>query len=825
MWRVSFMADGQDMLLTYVKFTNLGSSNDADIQNVKLFDGATQLNGTVSQPTAKEIVFDLTTMADGGYKIQSGQTRQFTLNGDIVGGTDRTYKWTIQKQYDVRAKDMEYGTWAFVDDYDATDDDAFGVVTQKVGGTETTTTINTGSLTVGLASDSPNTNIVYNGSNLVLAKYNFKASGEQVKVKTLTMKCNSNDGALYIDNFLVKFDGVQVGSTDSTIKCDNGTDSTAFSFGNSVILGVGTTHSIEIIGDLTDSSVAVDDTVVVSIVSGTAEGKDSLTNLDSSVSATSGHNLTVKGATLSVFKNTSYTDRSSAQPTGVTNAQDVKVASFIVVGGAAEDADISQIILRDDATYFMGNNFQNMVLKDSNGNMVGSAISSLNTSDSTYTFTPANAIRIGKGEQQVYDVYADVKSSVTNSGSAVAMLEADQVLATGVGTGSSANFGTAGTDTTDIALQSVYLALHGNLTVDESADTPVAQQLVLGSTGASLAKFKLSADAVEDITVTEFTVAQDMSTGFGVISGPHFTSARSATGSIKNLKLYNGSELLTSVSAFDSTNNSQSAIATFSGFTLNIPKNQNVVLEVKGDLSSFSDGGVPSSTHRLFVPTETKPSTKAVDNGVVAVGAGSGISMSGAALDFLGGTQTTADDSVYGSYMDLVRAKLTLAHASDSPSGSSAPSTEQTVAKFVATNSANAGSYSVHLYKMNLEVSSVGASFPVSGTVNLKVYKDSISGSNALITTDFNGSWANATQFYSTNVQTDAAFTDLELAAGSSRTIVVTINTSQSGFSANDTLSVGVAANDLMWNDNSGDRSYDYYVVDTLPLSGKTLVY
>ncbi|MCG2694302.1 hypothetical protein L6259_03505 [Candidatus Parcubacteria bacterium] len=830
MWRVSFAAQSNDMLLTYVKFTNLGSSNDADIQNVKLYDGATQLNGTVSQPSAKEIVFDMTTMDGGGYEIKAGQVRQFTLNGDIVAGTDRTYEWSIQKQYDVRARDLEYNVWAFVDDYDATDDNAFGVVNQDSPNTGDHTTINVGSLTVGLASDSPNTTTINDGSGVTLAKYAFKANGEDVKVKTMIMECNSNDQLLALDNFLIKFDGVQVGATDATILCDGGTDTTTFTLGNSMILKVGQTHYMEVIGDLTDSTVIVGDTVVVSIDSGTAEGKTSLTNLDTSISAVSGHNLTVKGAELSVFKNTSYTDRSSAQPTGVTNAQGVKVASFIVVGGDAEAANISQVILRDDTTYFMGNNFQNLVLKDINGNQVGTTISSLNTSASTYTFTPATAIGIAKGEQQVYDVYADVKSSVTNSGAARAMLEVDQVLATGVSTGSSANYGSSTVDdATEIALQTVYLALHGNLSVDESADTPVAQQLVLGSTGASLAKFKLSADAVENITVTQFTVAQDMSTGFassasGATDGAsaYYATARAATGSIKNLKLYNGTTLLGSVTAFDSTSNSQSAIATFSGFTLTVPKNQNVILEVKGDLTSFSDGGVPSSSHRLFVPgTDVKPSTSATDNPVVAVGEGSGISMSSAALDLLGGTQTTADNDVPGNYMDLVRAKLTLAHAADSPSGSTTPSTAQTVAKFVATNSANVGSYSVHVYSMNFDVASTGAS--ISGvSPTFTIYKDSIGTANQLDTTEY---LQHGVDFGSTKDILDSDFTDLEISSGSSRTIIITLETNIANFDANDSLSVGIAANDVMWNDNSGDRSYDYYNIDTLPISGKTLVY
>ncbi|MFC1612270.1 beta strand repeat-containing protein [Patescibacteria group bacterium] len=841
LWRVSFNALSQDVLITRVEMTNLGSANDADIQNLKLMDGATQLNGTLSQVQDKKVVFDLTTMADGGHKIKAGVNRQITLVGDVVGGTNRTFQWSVQKQYDIRVKDLEYNVWTFVDEHDETKDNAFAVVKAAEA-----TTISTGNLSIGVTTDSPATNVPDGGTGITLAKFNFKATGEDVKVTAATVICQSSVAANTLLNTHILLDGVQVGTTDSTMTCGSQTDVANYTFGNSFILNQGQTHVVSIVADLT-GDLSADDTLYVGF-GGTAPTAQGRTSLETVTATTiNGRTVTAKAGTLTVIKNLGFGNRSSDFPTGVSNAQDVKVGSFVVIAGAGEAVDVSQFVLLNGSTagQSMGDNFQNLILKDGDGNQIGTTIASLSTTDSTgsFTFTPSTAIRVENGAQKTFVLYADVQGSPDTTATDLNGIEVDTVAATGVTTGASADFGTSGNDTTDVALQTNYISIEGNLTIDEAADTPVAQQLTLGSTGVSLAKFKLSADAAEDILVTQFIVADDMSGGQGADTAS--IAVRNATGTIRNLKLYNGSTLLSSVSALDSTNNSITPLATFTGFTLTVPRSENVVLEVKGDLSGYNDGATVSSTHRLIVPARpygavTAVGTNANDsalgtNSVTAVGAGSGNRISGIQLDIIGGSLSagTTDADVRGSHMDMVRAKLTLAHASDSPSGSQIPASQQTVAKFVATNSANAGNYSVYIRNMNFDIASVGLSLPGSA-LNLKVYKDSVSSANELASTSYVGSWA-ATENEFTDTQIAAGdFTDLEISAGSSRTVIVTLDTSGVAASANNTLGVGLAAGansygfaSAQWDDgvNHGGSDLDYYSVDTLPLSAKTIVY
>ena len=124
---------------------------------------------------------------------------------------------------------------------------------------------------------------------------------------------------------------------------------------------------------------------------------------------------------------------------------------------------------------------------------------------------------------------------------------------------------------------------------------------------------------------------------------------------------------------------------------------------------------------------------------------------------------------------------------------------------------------------INFAVSSTGLSLGKTATPAMKVYKDSISSANQLISSNYQPASATAVGFGNT-VFTAAGVTDLEVASGSSRTIVVTLDTSDAGVSANDTLSVGIAqAGDIQWTDDGGTS--EYRTVDTLPLAGKTLVY
>lgn len=780
LWRFSLTADSQDMEVRKVVLTMIGTINPNDIQNLKLEVGGVQVGSTQSIGTNNQVVFDL---SSSPVRIDAGQTKVFVLRGDLNGGAGRSFKFTVQNQTDVVAYDRNYGVFVPVAKDSTTG--AFAVIQPTTGAG---TSVDSGTLTLGVASDSPIGNIADGATGLTLAKFSFYAAGEDIKVSSLSVKCSSGDSSTKITNVKLMLEGSQVGTTASSLTCD-GTSTASYTFGNTFIVPRGTTKYLTVVADTTDATVTTNDTITVTLAasSGTAQGQSTLNSV--TMTDQQARTLTVKSGAVTVAKNVAFGDKSSTNPTGTVNASNVKIGSFVITAGAGEAVDVTQITLKDSSTTSLGSNFQNLKLKDSNGNQIGSTIASLNTTDgtpTTYSFTPANAIRINAGQQFVVDVYADIKSSVDDAGTVLSPVAVvDSVTATGVNTSTDASY------TTDVNLQAAYIAQSGNLTVTVGADTPVAQQLVMGSTDVALATFKLEADAAEEIQVTDITVSSNI--------------GNNATGTIKNLKLYVDGQQVGQTVQFSATSaTSTYANATFSGLNLIIPRNSSKIVTVRGDVTTYNDGAVSGGTHQFALLVNTGSGES-----ITAKGVSSGASITGAALDY----GTSPDVDQVANTMTVYATKISVAWASDTPSGTVlAGQSGQIVAKIVVSNTSNVGNYAATVKLMNFTVSSVGLNNATA--VTMKVYKDSVTTSNQVATT----SWG-ANVALSDTAITEANFTDVEVAAGSSRTFVVTMDT-QRADTATDSISIGVAQGGITWSDS---KTASITSVDSLPLTAKTL--
>lgn len=858
MWRFKFDANDQNMLVKKLTVTNVGSVAASDLQNIKLMDASTQLGATASQATDGKVTFDLSGMANGGLKMLSGTTKQLSLRGDIKAGTNRTYRWSVQNSYDVVAMDLNYNIETTV-----TGDGAAFTVTQAGGAT----TINTGNLTIQIHTDSPSSNVPDGATSVTLARWNLSAAGEDVQIDSLDISCGGNDSTLILKNVKLTFGGAQVGTTMSSLTCSGSTPSgTDFSFGNTFVVPVGATKELTYSADLTDTTSTAGDTVIANLTAGSsnAKGKTSLTAI--STSAVSGRTVTVSAGTLSVTKNSALSTYTSLRPLGVTGSTGVRIGSFVITGGA-ETSSVSGITIKDDVdtssdTVTLADYFLNMKLKHAT-TQLGSTVGTLTDTDSTtYEFTMNPSVSIGVGETYVVDIYADVKNT---TGAAVSNINTDdlggevimdKVTATGLVTSTDTSY------STDVNLQDLFIATNGMLRVTAAADSPTDAQLVLGATDVTLAKFKLAEESnAEDILITKFVVADAITT--------NTASPFNASGTLRNLRLFNGATLLGTVAALDSvTNNTTVPLAVFdlSGLSnggLIVPKGSaETVLTVKADLTPWSEGGTVSSTHRLFLlggnsstgaisgtgkcdgiavagtggsTADYDCTTYGVQDAVTATGKGSGMSISSTDASSTSGLVVGVATGATGRHangnnFDAVRAKLTVAHAIDAPSGLQTKSSEATVAKFVFTNT-SPGGYTATLKLLNLDLNSSGISLPVNGTLPvLKVYKDTIDAVNQLATTT-----SGTNQTFVDTQMAEADFTDVEVAAGASRTLIVTLDTSNSDIGANDTLSVGIQTAStggqpsVLWSDGAlaGNLGINagFTEVNSLPLVGKTLSY
>lgn len=805
-WRSTLAVSNQKVEVRKIKFLVNGSVTASDLQNLKLSESGVQLGSTAQVASDMTVTFD---MSAAPLVIEAGVTKTLSLAADVVGGTNRSFKMSIQKYSDIEVWDTHYGNYVAVDT--GTSGGSFTVFENS-----SSITINTGKVTISRATDSPTGPVAAGATNVDLAKFAIKASGEAIKFSDIritsdlvTFGTSATTGGL--NDVKLLLDGVQVGQTSDIY------EGTAKTFTVNFIVPAGVTSYLTVRADVktADGTSITSGTIAVSMtdgsIGGTAKGQVSLQS--ATVGTAAGQTVAVNAGTLAVTKNVNFSDRTSTISTGVPNTPNVKIGSFVITAGAGEGSDVTQIVLDDTSDqYSLGDDFQNLKLMHGS-TQIGTTIGSLNTTESTYTFTPASAISLAASEQYVVDVYADILSTVTNSADDYAACNVTSVSATGKVTSSATSWTTG-----SLALQLVYINTSGTLTITAAADTPTNDTLVLGSTGNVLAKFRFAANAVEDITVNKIFLSDRIRTDGG---------AAAATGTVRNISLWDGTtQVGSTVASLSETNNNVTPYATFSGLSWNIPRNSAKTLTVKADYSTVDDGGVTSSTTRFVLATGYTSASTAVES-VEARGASSGTSLTGSTLVY---TSSSAEADVVGNYFDVLKTKLTIAYAADAPSGLSAASAEQTVAKFVVSNTANAGNYTALVKLMDFNVSSYGSS--ISGATNLKVYKDSVAVANQLAATPY----CHATSLTSDACPASAAyratgigagnFTDVYVAAGSSVTVIVTIGTNNSGFATNETLTVGINAGAVTWGDDAYAASVpSYTMVMSLPLAGKTLYY
>jgi len=505
--------------------------------------------------------------------------------------------------------------------------------------------------------------------------------------------------------------------------------------------------------------------------------------------------LTIKTGTLTFSENESFSNRSVTVPTGVVNATGAKIASFALTAGAGEAVSVTQISLIDyNVLTLMGNNFQNLMLKNGT-TQLGATIGNLNTTAvGAYNFSPSPAIKIAAGGQYVVDVYADIKGSATQTGMNMYGIKFASASATGDTTNA-----TADVDPADTELQTMYIAAQGNLNVSDSSDEPLAQQLVAGAVDQEVAKFKLEASTSENLNITQLTISDSVSAA--------------ATGTLTNIKITDGTTTWGPV-VLSTTNATTTYVhAVFTGIDLTIPAGGYKTLTVKADVSPVADA-VSGSTHNFAILADDGITGETI----VVKGVQSGIVLTRAldTIDYYAASGDAALDlDQTGNTMTAYRTKITAAWAATQLSGSSIGNTAQEIARINITNSLSTKTATIKYLNLALSTS-------ISNNADraLNIYKDDTTTA-ALATT----LWV-ATKnqnFGDTNV-TDAGFTDVEIAPGETKLFIFTLDTTDANFVADVTklLSVNMAAGDIGWDDSAG---VTITTVNSLPLQSKSFSY
>ncbi|MDP2598369.1 MAG: peptidoglycan-binding domain-containing protein [Candidatus Liptonbacteria bacterium] len=762
----TFTVQNSKSWLQSVNFRVIGSANKSDLRNVKLMVNGSQVGNTLATVDANGNAYFDATAAPGTLNTGANNIQVYA---DVMGSPSYNFQFQILNSYDVLVVDSQYNV---------------PILASSNAGTQVT--ILQGTVTVSQNSGTPTGQIAVGQSGVTLAKFNFYAGGEAVRIKFLGFSLaftgtnaptSTTLLAAAVKNIsLIDDAGGQIGSTISTPPSSNGNATaggcdvtgTALSGSNTTytdcfgtsssnvnyVVPANTTRVLSLKADI--QSTANFATVLASLLTQTANNIQGLTSSQlGTTSGAGGSALTLSSNLLTVTQNNALGNQNVT-----ANTTHVKIGSYAFTASSASGVQVNTVSIIVNPADFL-----NLGLWV-NGTQFGTTQGTVSASG-TYSFS-GSPFTIAAGATQNVDVYADVISgavsatpATTLSGcSATSLVSYTAISCSAAGSGLPAGQG---------------LTISGQATVQVAADSanPAAAQVVMGSTGNSLAAFRITETTnVENVKVTDLTVTD-------VVASNVVTSSTYVKAAFSNLSLYNGTTLLGTAGTAVSSGTTAYNYTFHFGTPIVVPQANSVSLVLKGDAASYASSGANDNTAHSF--RVNAPSY------VTALGQSSNA------------TSTVSISSANGNTQTVLRSKLTV---TASPLGSTPVRSKMTVDDLATLNFAADSAGGVQL---NTVVITFSGSATNSST---EFYASGTSSTIVLALYDV----ANGTTYYasSTVISTGKAtfgLANYAISKGTSKNFTLRINTSagtpagQSGISQ--TLSATVSANtDIGWLDS-----------------------
>lgn len=327
-WQDTVTIGTRNVTLNKFALKQINSIEAKDMKNFRLVVDGTEVAKLDSVDSTNYLVFTNVnkTLTTGGKIVK--------VIADVIGGSGRIAQFSVRNKADIEFKDSEYNVL---------------VAATNVPATAGTITINPGVMSVTKASTSVSGKVANNGSNVSIAKYEFKAYGEPVKIETLTVgfayttadgtngAAGANNGTATLRNGKIYVNGAQVGSTTTIAKAG-----TAFTTNFEVTPG--TTAVVEVIADIFDNDGAGvfknADTMTASLLvgAGNATKQVSYGTLNVPSVASAANQVTVSEGNLTVGKTSAYANQNTVIPQNL-----YKVGSWDISGSATEDVNINTL--------------------------------------------------------------------------------------------------------------------------------------------------------------------------------------------------------------------------------------------------------------------------------------------------------------------------------------------------------------------------------------------------------------------------------------------------------------------------------------------------
>ena len=682
-WENTVNIGNNEMYLYSIRFRNIGSIDDEDIENFRLYiAGVNYGDAVVNQDANGYITFDL---SDDPVRMNTGNHIVKVL-ADIIGGSTRTVTLSLRTAADVVAMDEDY------DQATVTTDGGGTAYANHDAGAQT---INQGTLVISKTTTSPSGNVTNGATNMSLAKFDVKAYGEDMKVENLNFYVDEsdNDTAFTLRNGAVYADGVQIGSTAALASNSDATLAyTAYAFGSSLVIEPGETVVIEVKGDIYDSDGTNDcanaDTLQVNMDNTTSSNvlrRTSGSYTTYPAADVAANTLTVAQGSLTVAKNTSYANQSLVAPKTA-----YKMGSFTIASSTTEIVNITQFDVdwttadAADASEDLTNLYieYGPTASLTTSSIKGTVTDSDNTWSVNYALAASSTIYV--------NVYSSVPTSSTN-GDATADTFRPSLTITAQGAGSAADASASAVTGQTITSTTGSFA--------QAEDSMPAAKVAAANQEVETAKFRFTSTN-ETYTIKEVTVSVASATVAGVIG---------------TAKLYDGSTLLGSA-AFDQSSNTRALIYVTGG--LEVPYNTYKTLTVK---HSLNDVGTGAATSQQDVAT-TLYSVKYADST---------------------GVETTATPSGLAGNAVYVYKSIPTATIVDLTNGDLSNGNAQEIYKFTVAAASNS-SIALKQIKLNITWSDGGTADTLE-VESLKFYKNGTDISSSVTIVDEDGNSVTST--------------------------------------------------------------------------------
>jgi hypothetical protein len=610
------------------------------ITNMMMYRGSTKVATGVKN--GSYWVFTLDTPFD----IAKGESASFAVRGDVTGRNADTETLDVRYSTDVKVVGKTYGYNLGIDKSLGTADQSY--IEDSGAGTlkSNLTTLQAGQLTLSVNGPAAG-DVSKNTNDVVLMNFAVTAASA-VDVSKFSVSLTDSTNLL----------NIPVDLNDLELQCKTGNNFASMAVLNAVATGTNIfTDTWTIPSGTTDCRILVD---IANTANGASAVKATVLDLTSGSNATikdsnndtvtdivpsgniAGNEMNIVAASLTV----ALASTPAVNQTYVKGQSDAAIAGFVFTAGNASDVKVTSMKItsyRSSTTTFLaaekgadsGANNDMVSIKLYDGaTLIATKSLTKGSSDITSTFDGLS-LSIPAGQQKTITVKANISTALaTNAYVAIAFAGVGDVTAEyGSGTNIAATMSGNAVNTTPTIYQ--LLTAGGTLTASTDADTPVADLIVMGTTGVNFTKVKFTstneAYIVDKLRVSNTGSGDAQFTGVTLEYKDSANVTQSATQSLSG------------------------GVADFTGLTFYVPKDDSAVITIKGNMNTSTGGATASTTAALGL-----------------VRTGSFVRALGQAS---GATKTTISttDQV-GNTMIIFKSKPTFAFNASTPSGVLIPS-------------------------------------------------------------------------------------------------------------------------------------------------------